>query len=486
MGRNNPESESDNEFRTLLAQYEESLKEGKSLYFDGDQLATIADYYATERAFNKAQEAISYGLRLHPGHTDLLIEQAYLYLDTNKLSQAKAILTEFTDRNTTEIKFLQAEILLNEGKLDEARNLLNSIDGKDQLKNIVDAAYLYIDMGYPKEALSWIESNTERYQDNESFLAVACDCYRNINELSEKAIFYHNRLIDLNPYNPLYWTGLSKCYFNIANYEQAIEAADFALAADETFGEAHMMRAHSYFQLNNLEETVKEYEATVKYKSFTPEYAYLCIGLAYCNHERWQEGLEAYNKALQCCDESSDASSILFDIYYQKATACIKLQLYMEAYQACNSAVMLSPQDTNAYLLLGIILHLLNEPEKAEQAWEKALQLSPDPETIIQIGNKNMEQNFVVQALACYHTVYQHIPDYPGLIEKMAVAYLMMGNLPEFLRFNQLAETPIDMETIQELITQSGNQRLMEALEKILNELRSEDPDSHTTENNNQ
>ena len=78
MARKNNSSDKDQELNELIADYETAKKENKPLYLDGDQLADIADRYALSRRFDEAQEVISYGLELHPGHTDLMVEQAYL------------------------------------------------------------------------------------------------------------------------------------------------------------------------------------------------------------------------------------------------------------------------------------------------------------------------------------------------------------------------------------------------------------------------
>ena len=471
MGRNNTPFDNEKELNELLAQYEESVQSGKSVYFDGEQLAFIADRYATNREFDKAQTAISYGLKLHPGHTDLLMEQVYLYLDTNRLAEAKALTESITDCQTVEYKLMKAEILLNEGRLDEARELLDSIGNHNDLNNILDVAYLYIDMGYAREALPWVENGIGKYEDNEAFLAAACDCYRGISEKADKAIEYHNKLIDINPYNPLYWTGLSKCYFNIENYEQAIEAADFAITADETFGEAHVMKAHCYFQLNNLEKTIEEYEASVRYKSFTPEYAYLCIGLACCNNELWADAVRYFDQALEACDLATEASSILFDIYYHKTYACVKMSHAQEAFEASQTACQLAPHDANIHLLQGVALLMLNQADQAQEVWAKALSLSPDMETVMQIANFNLEHNYIAQAHDLYEAVFHNMPDYPGLPEKLSITNLMLGRYKDFYFFNQLAESPVKMEVIRDMIAKTGDAQLIEEFERFIEQL---------------
>ena len=147
MARKNNSSDKDQELNELIADYETAKKENKPLYLDGDQLADIADRYALSRRFDEAQEVINYGLELHPGHTDLMVEQAYLYLDTMKLQKAKNVAECITETYETEVKLLKAEILLNEGNLDEAEKLLDSIEDKESLNTILDVSYLYMDMG---------------------------------------------------------------------------------------------------------------------------------------------------------------------------------------------------------------------------------------------------------------------------------------------------------------------------------------------------
>lgn len=123
MGRKNSPS-AKKELTEIIQRYEAAKAEKRQLYLDGDQLADIADWYATERKFNDAQEVINYGLQLHPGNTGLLIEQAFLYLDTQKLSKAKEVANSITETYDSEVKMLKAELLLNEGKLEEAQQLI--------------------------------------------------------------------------------------------------------------------------------------------------------------------------------------------------------------------------------------------------------------------------------------------------------------------------------------------------------------------------
>ena len=168
MGRKNSPS-AKKQLATLITNYEKAKAENRQLYLDADQLADIADWYASERKFEEAQEVITYGLKIHPGNTALLIEQAYLYLDTQKLQKAKKVADSITEDFDSEVKLLKAELLLNGGKLEEAQWLLSTIADADELETIIDVVFLYLDMGYPDAAKEWLDRGKSRYAEDEEY-----------------------------------------------------------------------------------------------------------------------------------------------------------------------------------------------------------------------------------------------------------------------------------------------------------------------------
>ena len=49
-----------------------------------------------------------------------------------------------TETYDSEVKMLKAELLLNEGKLEEAQQLINTIEDTDDLASIIEIVYLYM------------------------------------------------------------------------------------------------------------------------------------------------------------------------------------------------------------------------------------------------------------------------------------------------------------------------------------------------------
>ena len=469
MIRKNSSSDKGQELNDLIASYETAKANNRQVYMDGDQLADIADKYATERRFEDAQEVITYGLELHPGHTDLLVEQAYLYLDTMQFAKAKNVAECINETYESEVKLLKAEILLTEGKLEDAEKELESIEEKDDLKNIIDIAYLYIDMDYPEKALPWLTRGYDKYKEEEEFLAVMADCYRSENEY-EQAIDFYNRLIDKNPYNPTYWTGLAKCHFDTMDFAKAIEACDFALTADENFGEAHTIKAHSLLQIENNEDAIEEYSKALQCKSLPPDLTYMFIGLAYTNMEKWERSFEYYGKALKSIPNEN--SPILVDLYSGQAKCLSKLGKLEEAHLIFEKAKKIIPDSVDIYLQDSQIYLEEDKFDEAKECWRHALNLAPEPETLVQIGNFSLDYGMVENARQCFEQAREDDPDYPGINGLLATVCMILRDHKAFYKYNQLSESPLNLDTFHASLLKTGDRYLLKDLEKFIDEVK--------------
>ena len=184
MGRKNSPS-AKKQLATLITNYEKAKAENRQLYLDADQLADIADWYASERKFEEAQEVITYGLKIHPGNTALLIEQAYLYLDTQKLQKAKKVADSITEDFDSEVKLLKAELLLNGGKLEADGTYTIDFNSGDRLEGKIEAVFIPNPdsfFGYTLESVT----GAEREESQEVQASVASPRIYSTNELGRE------------------------------------------------------------------------------------------------------------------------------------------------------------------------------------------------------------------------------------------------------------------------------------------------------------
>lgn len=95
----------------------------------------------------------------------------------------------------------------------------------------------------------------------------------------EEAIPLYNQLIDQNPYSAPYWFGLARCHFEDLNFDQAIDACDYALIGDDEFADAYVMKGHCFYQLGNEDAALECYQKAEQMHGLAPEFVYTYIGL---------------------------------------------------------------------------------------------------------------------------------------------------------------------------------------------------------------
>lgn len=465
MNRKNLYSGRDKELFEMSEQYEAAKAEGKSIYLDADDCADLADWYALRGNYQTAKEITEYGLNLHPDSTPLLVEQAYLFIDSRDREKAKQIAESIHDDYSPEVKILKANILLGEGRKDEAEKLLDTIKGKETLPDIVEIVYTFIDMACLEEARKWLERG-KQYADDEAYIAVTADLLY-AERKDEEAIKYYNQLIDKNPYSAPYWYGLARCYLDTRQYDKAIEACDYAIVSDEDYAEAYLTRGHAYFHLGNEEEAIKNYLTAEKYKIVAPDFINSFIAMNKLSHGEWEEGYTYLELAIHASEPDSES----LPLFYANAALCLhKMGKKRKAHQYCKKAYEINPKDIDAHMIEGRIYLEEGDREKAAQRWSMALLYSPYADTWYDIGENCLEAGDLEFAQMAFEHVKEMEPDFEGVNERLAAVYLMMMDMKNFQKYNRLCANPInakDAENIRRLLTENN----MEELGKIFKRL---------------
>lgn len=466
MNRKNLLSGRDKELYELAEQYENAQREKTPIYMDAEDLADLADWYAMRNKFQTALEVTEYGLSLHPNNTALLVERAYLFMDTQRRSKAKVIADSIPDDTSDEVKVLKANILMGEGKLNEAEELLDKIKDKHELANIVEVAYLYNDMGYPQKASQWLKKGEGLYDEDEAYLAVIADCLY-ANRKFEEASVYYNRLIDKDPYSAPYWFGLARCYFELQQYDKAIDACDYAIISDEEFAEAYVVKGHAFYQLGNEKKALESYRKAEKMQVLTHDFIYTFIAMGHISQNEWDKAYDYLEAAIDNYQEKTIPLSML----YSNAALCLlKMGEKKKAYQYCRKAINADPNDVENYLMSGRIYMEDQKPQEAVREWAKALNMSPYPETWNEIGLICMEINQIEYAQVAFEHVKREAPDFEGINERLTSIYLLLHDKENFMKYNKLCKKPISQDELKEL-QQMMNKEEREEMAKIMKEI---------------
>ncbi len=450
MGRKNSWSDKDSELKELITQYEDGKKEGKLPYLDGCQLADIVAQYSFDKRFEEAQEAIDYGSKLHPENIELQIEQIYLYLDTEQIAKAEECAQTLPDSYSPDVKLIKIEICLAKDDLEGAKAIEETFKQINNQEVLFSLVTLYLQAGYPEEGITLLESY-QGDEEDEEYLNILADCMCNANK-REEANRIFNKLIDKDPYNPVYWMGIAKNYFINGENEKAIEALDFALAADDTFTEAIVMKGHCFLQLGNMEKALEYYQAAQNTDILPEGILDTFLGICYVQKEEWRKANEAFDKAIQYYTRSHD--EFAKDVYYYKLTCVINMKKFKESHQICKLLKEWDPGVAEPYMQDARTYILEEKVEEAQKEWKKALKIAPDAETWMLISEAYQEVNMIKEAYRCLKKVKELTPNHPGIDRQLALAAIFSGDREGFFKYNVLTDSPVDLEELYDELQQ--------------------------------
>lgn len=103
-----------------------------------------------------------------------------------------------------------------------------------------------------------------------------------------------------------------KLYYN-AQYKDAVSKLDIALNKDENFIEAYLLKAQIYFEINDIENEIIQYEKALEInRNYTSKIQYL-LSVAYFNNEQYKASLDICKEAQQMGTRSARLERLIED-----------------------------------------------------------------------------------------------------------------------------------------------------------------------------
>lgn len=303
-----------NEFRDILTAYEESVSSGAPIFMDTDDLVDIADYYTIMGYKDKADEAVETALELSPGATLPLVYKAREALAREDVDAAKQFANAILDKQDCDYKYLQAEIMVVQDKIDEAEDYLKNMEAtisEDEYDDFIyDVTNLFLEYGVFDKALEWLEKSPA--PDNADLLDMKGRALIGLGRYKESLEVY-DKLIDINPRSIKYWNHMGNAQFMTEDYNSAMTSSEFALALDPGNAASLLLKAKCMSQLGNNEGALEFYR---RYNDAAPKdgHGELQVGIALLHLSRYDESLAHLKEALQ---QSNDTGSGLEPQLYE-------------------------------------------------------------------------------------------------------------------------------------------------------------------------
>ncbi|MBR2358951.1 MAG: tetratricopeptide repeat protein [Bacteroidaceae bacterium] len=341
------------EFKDTLARYEAMTLRGEHAYFDPEQLTDIAEYYATRNRESEAEKVIDYALAMHPGSTDPMVFRARTYMLRGDLDTAYQVAESIPDQADREVTFLYAELMLNEERINEAQDLLvrrllaNEASHKEYALTVQDIIELFLDYNYLKEATLFAQAALEKAECEEwkptTRLIVqnlVAECLRNEARF-EEASQVLNRMLDEDPYDVSSWLNLGNIYNQMEQFNEAIDALDYALAIEPSNLDALFSKGHSYALLGNEEKALEFYRTCLEGGYDKALASYTC-GVMETAIGRYQEAIAHLEYAFKVYGELTVYS---FSICFNLALSYIETGEIKRAAEYYHRAFKLDPND---------------------------------------------------------------------------------------------------------------------------------------------
>jgi len=371
----------DPEFKDILAKYEGMVESHTPTYFDAEELTDIAEYYASKGDERKAEDAIDFALRLHPTNTDALVFKSRSLCIKGQLNEAYQVMNLIEDSSDREVKFLKADLLIEERRMEEAEAIYEELatSEDESLEVLLDIFMTYMDTNQKEYAEKWLkriedkgqnETNSQKYRD------ALCDFCMTFGQ-PERATQAFQISLDEAPYSIPHWNGLAKCYLAQNETEKAHEAIDFALAIDENNLEALEVKAFCFLQSENYEEALHIYRKLLP-DAKSPNRIYALMVKCYLDMEMAVEAKATCQEWLKKCPHMTGFEKS--EIFSYISMCCFNLYQPEEGMKYIDAALDLEPSFRGAILQKGMLHLQMSQNKEAEKLFQKVLDISPEDE----------------------------------------------------------------------------------------------------------
>ena len=386
------------EFREMLATYEEAVSQGQPVFLDADELAEIADYYQMTGHADQADEAITLALSLSPGAVMPLVY---------KIHEA-----------------------LYYGRTDEAEQLLDQIIEKEYQDFIIDVANIMQDYGYAERAMQWMKR--AHHEDSAEYKELMARTLFGLGKYDDSEKLW-TELIDDNPFSKRYWNALASAQFMNEDYSNAVESSEYALAIDPEDPDGLVAKANSLYRLGNFEQALEFFR---RYSEQVPddEFALMNQGTCLVNLERTDEAIDMLRKALET---APDDSPYLPDIYQELAFAYSENGCYDEAIRWLEKTKPLECDHVQVLVVKGHILLAANRMKEAETCFRDAVLASDSPhQTLLRIIVSLYDNKYVETSYALFKKFFLIVPEgFADGYAYMALCCYDLKKWDEFLHY---------------------------------------------------
>lgn len=431
---NNDEYFDSEEFRELLAEYEDAVNMGMPVFMDADELSEIADYYQMQERYDEADEAINLALSLSPGAVAPLTYKIHEALWNGNTDEAKMYLEQITETDEPDYVYDKAEIMLAEERVDEAdrylREEFKKVPPEEYQDYVIDVANIYADYDYPEQAMQWMAR--AKQEDSAEFKELMARTLFGLGKYKDSEKLW-GELIDTDPFSKHYWNALANTQLMSEDYSGSVESSEYAIAIDPDDPESLLSKANGLYHLENFEEALVFFQ---RYNERMPddEIGLMNQGMCLINLERYDEAITILHKA---ADLAPTDSVYLGDIFQELAFAYSEKNDKEKALEMLDMADLYDSDKEQTLVVRGHILLSTGNVKDARKYFRQAVVMSNDPwQTLLRIFVSVYDNSYIDAAYNLFKRYFRMVDeDYPNGYAYMALCCYDLKKYDEFLNY---------------------------------------------------
>lgn len=353
----------------IIKRYEDQQQANRIAYFDVEEFESIVEHYLENMKFSKAFQVVEQAIKQHPNSTALDLLMAKVYLRQGKLQKSQRTLEpiESLMKYDSDYWMLRGELYLKMEKFEESDAAFSHVlelDDEDKEQACIDIAYQFLGNNQTSIAIKYLKAGKKLSPDNKELLFELATAYLEQEDYS-KSLYYLNKQLDLDPYQEEAWFTMGLIYLDkVEEYDKAMEAFDYVTVINdkhemamffkgqilfkkgdylgaiefyqeygkfaENEGQAALLIAECYEELNNYEKAIEQYHVALEDEANRFD-AWLGMGYSYLEQKNYREAIHYFKKILEENKEFEEASSGLGDCYLALGHEDLAIQAYEQS-----------------------------------------------------------------------------------------------------------------------------------------------------------